>query len=391
MSTKQYVIRFLCGSLFLLALTGLFNRIVDPFWYFRDIEIKGFNAVKFEFRKYERHVKPSLLVRDQPEAIILGSSFAEIGFDPLNDFFTDDGRLKGMNFALAGAPWAMVLCNYEFAATHAAIKRALIGFHPDNMPQADCEKDFAKLGQINMGELLLSMPSLRSSIDTIRNQNTAKPSHTRDGQFFFMRDETGVNIRFGEDFVRRKKQKPQCVKSSDNPFNPATGSTLDLSGLSRMIKTATEHNIELVLVAYPQHAFSLELDNQCGDQDLHWKALKQIATLIEAEAKPDQVRVWQFYGYNDITTEPIGITAKYWQDSLHFNFEMGNRMLAEMFGKNPDVPKLNRAVSTKTIESDFRTYLLRRYEYLQEHPEFQADLNKLEHICSDPTSKCRSF
>ena len=187
MSTKQFVIRFLCGSLFLLALNVLFNSIVDPFLYFRDIEIKGFNAVKFEFRKYERHVKPSLLVRDQPEAIILGSSFAEIGFDPLNDFFTDDGRLKGMNFALAGAPWAMVLCNYEFAATHAAIKRALIGFHPDNMPQADCEKDFAKLGQINMGELLLSMPSLRSSIDTIRKQNTAKPSHTRDGQFFYAR------------------------------------------------------------------------------------------------------------------------------------------------------------------------------------------------------------
>lgn len=114
MTTKQFVIRFFSVSLLLLVLIGLFNRIVDPFWYYRN------------------------------------------------------GRLKGVNFALAGAPWAMVLCNFEFAATHAPIKRALIGFHPDNMPQVNCKKDFAKLGQINMGELLLSMPSLRASIKTIR-------------------------------------------------------------------------------------------------------------------------------------------------------------------------------------------------------------------------------
>ena len=154
MTTKQFVIRFFCGSLFFLALIGLFNRIVDPFWYYRDIEIKGFNAVKLEFRNYERHVKPPLLVRDQPEAIILGSSFSEIGFDPNNAFFTDHGRLKGMNFALAGAPWDMVQCHFEFAVAHANIKRALIGFHPENLPVANCAKDFATLGQINIGELI---------------------------------------------------------------------------------------------------------------------------------------------------------------------------------------------------------------------------------------------
>jgi len=391
MTTKQFVTRFFSVSLLLLVLIGLFNRVVDPLWYYRDIEIKGFNAIKLTYRNYERYIKPVLVMREQPEAIILGSSFAEIGFDPNNNFFTNDGRLKGMNFALAGAPWAMVLCNFEFAATHAHIKRAVIGFHPDNMPQVDCAKDFAKLGQINMGELLLSMPSLRASIKTIRKQKTEKPSHTRDGQFFFMRDEPGVNIRFGEDFVRRKKQKPQCVKASDKPFNPVAETALDLSGLRRMIKIAKEHNIELVLFAYPQHAFSLELDNQCGDQDAHWRALKQIASLIEAEAKPDQVRAWQFYSYNDITTEPIGMTAKYWQDSLHFNFEMGNRMLADMFGKNPDGPKLGRPIATNTIEADFRNYLQGRSEYLQHHPEFHADLSKLQQICSDSTSKCRPY
>jgi hypothetical protein len=66
-------------------------------------------------------------------------------------------------------------------------------------------------------------------------------------------------------------------------------------------------------------------------------------------------------------------------------------MLTDMFGKNPEGPKLGRPVAIKTINSDFKDYLLRRSEYLQQHPEFQADLNKLEHLCSEPTSKCWNF
>jgi hypothetical protein len=132
MTNKLFVIRFISVSLLLLGLIGLFNRIVDPFWYYRDIEIKGVNAVKLEFRNYERHIKPAILMREQPEAIILGNSFSEIGFDPNNAFFTDHGRLKAMNYAFAGAPWDMVQCQFEFAVTHAHIKRALIGFQPEN-------------------------------------------------------------------------------------------------------------------------------------------------------------------------------------------------------------------------------------------------------------------
>ncbi len=80
MTTQQFVVRFISVSLFLLILIGLFNRIVDPFWYYRDIEIKGFNAIKPKFRRYERHIKPALLMREQPEAIILGNSLCRNWF-----------------------------------------------------------------------------------------------------------------------------------------------------------------------------------------------------------------------------------------------------------------------------------------------------------------------
>ena len=79
---------------------------------------------------------------------------------------------------------------------------------------------------------------------------------------FWMRDDPGVNIRFGEDFLRRIKETemPRMrSKLSDMPFNSVAENAFDLSGLRRMIKTAKEHDVELVLFAYPQHVYSEEL------------------------------------------------------------------------------------------------------------------------------------
>jgi hypothetical protein len=76
---------------------------------------------------------------------------------------------------------------------------------------------------------------------------------------------------------------------------------------------------------------------------------------------------------------------------MHFNFEMGNMMLADMFGKNPEGPKFGHPITTKNIEADFRYFLQERTEYLQYHPEFHTDMQTLQQICSDPASKCRPF
>ena len=390
MTNKQFLIRFLSLSVFFLLLFGLFNRIVDPFWLYRDSQIKGFNSIKPAYGNYERQIKPILVLRDQPEAIILGSSYAEIGFDPNNTFFSEKGHLKAMNLALTRATDNEVQCYFEFALTHSQIKRALIGIHPTGMPQTNC-KEFAQLGEINKLELLLSMSSVRDSIKTITNQKNSKATHTEDGRYFFERDKPGVNIRFGEDFARYKKQDPRCVKASNMPFTSDVANAVDLSGLKNLINLAKKNDIELVLFVYPRHAYSLELDNQCGAQDTYWRNMKEIAKLIETEAQPTKVKAWQFYDYNYLTTEAIGTTAKYWQDSRHFNVEMGNEMLKTMFDQNVIESKFGKLITTNSIETDFRSFLQGRSDYLQSHPEFQLELRKIENICSDPINQCKPF
>lgn len=381
MTSKQFAIRLIVGCLILLGLVGIFNRIVDPFWYYRDIEIDGFNAVKHKFQRFERHVKPALLIREQPEAIILGSSFSEVGFDPNNPFFTNHGRLKSMNFALAGASWERNQCDFEFAVTHSRIKRALVGFHPGDLPLADCKKDFASIGKISTGELLFSDRSLLASIQTILKQGNELRSHTREGMYFYSRHAAGVDNRFRKYFMARIKENPQCMKPGDKSHvdsNPDAQHELDLSGLRRMIRTAKKHNVELVLFAYPRHAYNFEMDRQCDETGWQWHALQKIASMVKTEsAGNESVRAWHFYGYNDITAEPIGTSAKYWQDPNHFNFEMGNWMLEDMFDESHAPPKLGRPLASGSTDSIYREFLAQRDGYMKQHMEIQQDFQKL--------------
>ena len=93
MSTKGFSLAFIAVTLAILAVVGLFNRIVDPYWYFREVEIVGFNHVKPHAVGNERLVKPALVNKLSPDVIILGNSVAEIGLPPTHRGLTNDGTL----------------------------------------------------------------------------------------------------------------------------------------------------------------------------------------------------------------------------------------------------------------------------------------------------------
>jgi len=367
MTSRQFVITFTIGFFLLLALIGLFNRIIDPSWYYRDGEIDGVNTVKPEFLSFEREIKPALLSRDKPEAIILGSSYAEIGFDPVNPYFTDRGNLKSMNFAFARASWAEVQCQFEYAVTHSHIRRALVGFHPGDLPVSDCEKESVAVKPFNPIDILFTYSAIEYSIKTIKKQRASDATHTPEGMFFYNRDRSPLNF-FREDLKARAAECQKSRAAGKGANNAAN--LLDLSGLQRMIRTAREHDIELVLFAYPKHAALLEMDMRCGGQDAEWDTMKRIAAFVDSESG-GRVKAWQFFGYNDVTAEPVRNTRGYWQDAKHFNFEAGNIMLDDMFNKTRTMPLLGRP-----LDADYADFLREREEYLQSHPAFGINLSR---------------
>lgn len=375
MSTKKYFFVFAIALLTMSVLTVAFNRVVDPFWYFRDVSVEGLNAIKPKFRNYERYVKPLLVRREQPSSLIFGSSFAEIGFDPLHPALTAVG--KSYSFALAGAPWEMVACDVEFAlAKDANLRQIVLGIHLYDLPKINCHAEIEKMAAPDLRAFLFSYDAFEASINTVLEQHKQKPSHTLEGQYFYTRGKPATESRFREYFA----QHPPC-KFSSAVLNPSATEKqpmykeLDLSGLNELIGAVVKSGIVLKLVVYPSHAMLLEQQYQCGARQARWNELKQVAALVEARGG-GLVEVWDFEGYHAIATEEISEQpGYYWQDPMHFNFEMGNIMLNEMFGLNQ--AQLGMRISPDKIDVRAELERKHRLQYLTEHPEFLTHLTNL--------------
>jgi hypothetical protein len=381
---RRFAIGLLAGLLGALALVGLFNRLVDPFWYYRDLSIDGFNAVKTKFRRFERDVKPSIVAREKPAAIILGSSFAEIGLDPRNPSFTDHGRLTAYNFGIAGADWDMNRCYFEFALRNAQPKRVVFGIPLTDLPAIDCTKQLATMGHPGIGSLLFSASALKASVQTVFEQHKQRPSHTLEGRYFYAHGQGAAERSFIEMFSARLRplscnpRKLDAERTGGQHIaNPKR--TLDLAGLRQVVREVVARGVELRLVVYPQHVYNLELDALCGRGLDRWDALDQMARAVEeASGGSNLVQLWEFFGYNELTGEPVSPGMKLWQDPQHFNVEIGNLMLAEMFdGQRTGQPVIGRRVVPGALADAQRRYDAGRRRFIDAHPWFYPGLNRL--------------
>jgi hypothetical protein len=392
-ASGRYVRFLIVGLFLLLGMTAAFNRVVDPFWYFRDVEIKGFNAIKSKFRRFERHVKPAVLAAEQPEAVILGSSFAEIGFDPLHPALTGNGQTRSYNFALAGAPWQMNFCALEYVLATAPVKRIVLGIHALPLPAFDCTEKIADMRETSWTALLLSPRALGAAIETVAHQGPdVKGSHTREGLYFYSRHDPGVDRRFGQFFASILQDAKGCSlanlqRSLEEPVPPlavSPDSPFNVEGLARVVESISGRAVTLRLAVYPRHVLSIETDYLCGRQLNRWQALWHLARFLEDHPPlpPASVEIWDFQGYQTYTTEPLspGLMT-YWQDPEHFNFEFGNVMLDWMFdvvpGAGTQVDGLGYRVTTSTLGQRYAWFSQQRIAYLRAHPETWADLERL--------------
>ena len=187
MTTKVFSLTCVALILLLVGAVGLFNWIVDPYWYFRAVEIVGFNQIKKHAAGNERLVKPALVGKLRPEAIILGNSVAEIGLPPTHRGLTNNGTLSSYNLALPGASWNEIYCLAMFAMRQTAVKRLVIGISGAGTGEREeaCPPD-ASFSRPDYGKLLFSRSAFAASRETLRQQH--RPAvMTREGLWHFHR------------------------------------------------------------------------------------------------------------------------------------------------------------------------------------------------------------
>lgn len=380
------------GTVLLMLLTAAFNRVVDPFQYFGDMRIEGFNAIKTRLRFFEREVKPVVLRRERPESLIIGSSVAAIGFEPLHPSLSRDGRAKSYNFAFAGAPWKETFCALEYVLARTTAKRIVFGMVAHSMPEEDCSRSTAAMDENRLSEVLVSPQAVQHSIKTLRSQHPRENQrHTPEGRYEFFRydaDAEGrARVLFRAYLAGKDCSEDRLRRSLDHPAPPLVPdptAQFDLSGLKRILGQMSGRDIQLKIVIYPRHVVGAEAEYLCGDGLERWHVMHRMAEYIEKHppAAPASVEVWEFQGYGPSFAEPMGRGERNsWQDPIHFNVELGDILLDWMFGaiavESDTVTGFGYRVSSATLGARYRWLSDQRASYLKAHPEAWETLMRL--------------
>ncbi|TFV38246.1 hypothetical protein E4K66_17780 [Bradyrhizobium frederickii] len=139
-----------------LALSALIV-LVDPYYVFGTPDIPGINVVRPRYENHVPAVKPYQVRRIKPEAIILGSSRAEVALDPQHPGWSGKNVF---NFGQPSATSYEVMLAFLHAQSVAPLKQAVIGldffgfniFFPRDQAylesrfSGDGVRDFADLG-----------------------------------------------------------------------------------------------------------------------------------------------------------------------------------------------------------------------------------------------------
>ncbi|SFI02032.1 hypothetical protein [Bradyrhizobium sp. cf659] len=98
--------------------------LVDPYYVFGTPDIPGINVVRPRYESHVPAVKPYQVRRIKPDAVILGSSRAEVALDPQHPGWADKNVF---NFGLPSATSYEVMLAFLHAQSVAPLKQAVIG------------------------------------------------------------------------------------------------------------------------------------------------------------------------------------------------------------------------------------------------------------------------
>src|SRR6185312_13187338 len=86
-SVRVFGLIFFLSTLGAMVAVALLNYLIDPYAIFGLRTVNGINAIKPRPNAMMTDIKAIIGTRFQPEALILGNSRAEVGFDPRHPAF----------------------------------------------------------------------------------------------------------------------------------------------------------------------------------------------------------------------------------------------------------------------------------------------------------------
>lgn len=335
-----------------VVMAGGLNLVVDPYGTFRLYENPRFNRIK----PYPEHdittVKSHALRHVRPDALILGNSRSEVGFDPTHPAWQKYGYRSVYNAAIPGSDINTAWKQLQQASAIQAPGIILLGLEffdflvsPEKpiTPASESPKN-RESDIIWQTRATLTMQAVMDSLTTLRIQFQRNPSQLTyrgfnplleyidqariDGYYTLFRQRAEEN-------VKNHGRRPA------NLFAQGTRSSNEFERLRQMVRWSIQHDCDLRLVIYPYHAQLLLIVDELGLWPLFDEWKRQVVRIINEEtaSNPERSKVTllDFSGFSTFSQEPIpekgdrkSIVKWYWEAG-HFKKELGDLVIARSF------------------------------------------------------------
>ena len=383
---NRFLLAFAAAVIGGFAAVPAIDVVVDPFWRFDLVTIRGINEQRPVFSSYARLSKAGAVCRLRPRQVTMGTSRVEVGLDPHHPGWSEEPS-PVYNLGLAGIGLKELLLNFQHAVNTSPIKRAVIGldflmfnanreatvfgtevldFDRNQLvldPGDSCWRTLRYNARRFFGTegLYYSFLTVTSQLTQADRTDGTKVTawmslYDRDGfrSYFaagynLLLDADGARPKFSElqeqYYVRKVWRPPPGYRYCfSKPGQPNTMDTF-----RELVRIARRSGVDVRFYLEPVHARMMLAIQDAGlwPQFEDWK--RGIVEVLAEEAKESgkpEFPVWDFSGFNSVTDEHIGKTMRmrwFWEDS-HYKKETGDLMLDRV---------LDYHVPEYTIPQDF--------------------------------------
>ncbi|GAB4371523.1 MAG: hypothetical protein Kow00121_13130 [Elainellaceae cyanobacterium] len=326
MNRYQKFLSLLTGLVVFNTVTiGGFNAFVDPYNVVNSQPIPKLNQSKPESGKDARQFKAINVIRIKPKTVLLGNSRTDIGLDPSHPVLTSHSPTY--NLAIPGGDMYQAMRYFQHAlANQPDLKQVVIGIDLVAFEQRDdIEQLDPKLEEIleeteyvqHLPNLIFSSDTLLSSFSTVLSNLADEPmteNYLSDGRLIRVHP---PDLSTQEIFRVHLKKAYFHFWYDDYEI-----SQTQLDAFRTIVETCNQRGIDLKVFISPAHA-------------TQWEAVhaKELWSTFEAWKREivEITPVWDFSGYNSITTEPLTEDMQHYLDSAHYVKEIGDLVLNRLF------------------------------------------------------------
>ncbi len=357
-----------------LLTVGLFNVIIDPYHAYDSPILLGINQEKPKKEHNDRLFKALDIIRKKPEIIILGSSRTKQGINPENPVFNNDKSVY--NLAINGPNTYEVRRYLEHAIyNNKDLKLVVLGidffmFNKTLANQPSFSESRLNKSHIDITDLLnttVSLDTLDSSIKTIKASKATELTDINQVKNY------GKNGFFPNRNIYDGKTKAKFDGSiklyfelhSDYQFSEAY-----FQEFEKIVNLCKENNLELKVFISPSHS----TDNEAISVTQQGKVLEDWKRKM-VQFTP----VWDFSGYNSITTEKIADKMHNYSDNSHYTPSIGDLILNRIFNQKTDsIPDdFGVLITPENIESHLAKIRKNREVWAKNNPDQIELVNKI--------------